>query len=337
MGVPPEFEKCATAERLGTKNISLVQVFTGDGRLFIDLCMPKDYGLVYQRLLPNRKWLKDYYASSFDQAADGTQSVDEIKRQRLTNKVEGLCRGRIPPKARVLDVGCGFGDQLFFFKHKGHECVGLEPGKARCEFGRREFGLDIVNGEIGSSKEIKFLRQKYGAFDLICLNQVLEHLPDPVHALTGLRTLLKPDGQLFIAVPDFYFEGLLNKVYTTVHTHSFTQRGLIDLTSRIGLHIKHDFGIEHYLMMLFEKGSNGAHPQGGREILDHLIDMFSLKNHSYRESDLLIQVANALGSWTAVYQYSGPPTRAIRNREEMMGLLPLRIETRFPKPQLLFK
>ena len=42
------------------------------------------------------------------------------------------------------------------------------------------------------------------AFDLISLAHVLEHIPDPVQYLAGLRKWLTPNGWLLIEVPNLY-------------------------------------------------------------------------------------------------------------------------------------
>src|SRR5690606_13103582 len=50
-----------------------------------------------------------------------------------------------------------------------------------------------------------------GYFDLIILNQVIEHFPNPDELLMTCRMLLKPEGRIFIETPSI--DGLDFKVF----------------------------------------------------------------------------------------------------------------------------
>lgn len=97
---------------------------------------------------------------------------------------------------RILDVGCGSGAFLGLAKRAGHEVCGIElnghaAAKARAN-GHTVFELllqDLDPAQTG------------GAFDLITLFQVLEHLPNPVRVVREALARLKSGGFISIAVP----------------------------------------------------------------------------------------------------------------------------------------
>jgi 2-polyprenyl-3-methyl-5-hydroxy-6-metoxy-1,4-benzoquinol methylase len=105
---------------------------------------------------------------------------------------------RIAPARRpleILDVGCG--DGLFFEKLSrfGRVC-GLETDPAAVTPGAVWEDRIHVGAFDGSY-------QPGRAFDLVLLLDVLEHLTEPVAALTRARALLAPEGRILVTVPAF--------------------------------------------------------------------------------------------------------------------------------------
>lgn len=87
-------------------------------------------------------------------------------------------------------------------------------------------------------------------FDFILFSQTLEHLFDPVQAMTSLLTHLVPGGYIFTSVP------IINIAHMTpIHFGSMTQIGLITLFDRFNLEILEvgQWGNKQYLNYIFEK------------------------------------------------------------------------------------
>lgn len=99
--------------------------------------------------------------------------------------------------ARVLEIGCGHGDNLSKLSSYGYDCVGIEPdpnSKAR----QSDFKIPVYDGT-GESPPEALRGEK---FDCVMMSHVLEHCTDPVATLDNVKNYLKDDGFAYIEVPN---------------------------------------------------------------------------------------------------------------------------------------
>jgi 2-polyprenyl-3-methyl-5-hydroxy-6-metoxy-1,4-benzoquinol methylase len=96
----------------------------------------------------------------------------------------------------LLDIGCGWGQALAYFKEKGIDGYGFDPAPEAVEYGKK-LGLNVVVA--GLEKMNVFNRR----FDVVTLFNVLEHLSDPEAVVKEIKeTILVPGGLLIIDVPN---------------------------------------------------------------------------------------------------------------------------------------
>lgn len=96
----------------------------------------------------------------------------------------------------LLDIGCGTGDFLETVLNDNWKITGIEPNeKARA----------IANSKTNNAVfETEYLTKlEANSFDVITLWHVLEHLPNLEMHTKLFKHLLKPNGTLVIAVPNF--------------------------------------------------------------------------------------------------------------------------------------
>jgi 2-polyprenyl-3-methyl-5-hydroxy-6-metoxy-1,4-benzoquinol methylase len=94
-----------------------------------------------------------------------------------------------------LDVGFGNGSLLFTAQEWGFRPMGLDLRPASVEALQR-LGIDARCAELTTLDEA-------GAFAVISLADVLEHMPFPKHGLAAAHRLLRPDGVLFVSMPNY--------------------------------------------------------------------------------------------------------------------------------------
>ena len=131
-----------------------------------------------------------------------------------------------------LDIGSGSGEVLFFAKKIGFEVLGIEPNTGYANFSKDELHLNVLNSTL---EKTKFENKK---FDVIHLNQVLEHMPDPLDALSRLKNLLEQNGLLVITVPDI--EANLHSPMTRfhyAHVYNYNHLNLKKIIDKSGLQI----------------------------------------------------------------------------------------------------
>jgi len=141
------------------------------------------------------------------------------------------------PGESMLDVGCGSGLSLLEAQALGAQVRGVEadPNVGRLA---DELGLQI---HIGSLSDEPFQGEW---FDLVTLNQVIEHMPEPNRVLERLRSRLRPGGRLVLVFPNVrsfwcrVFGARWINWHVPYHLHHFSREGFAQLAGRCGYRIK---------------------------------------------------------------------------------------------------
>jgi ubiquinone/menaquinone biosynthesis C-methylase UbiE len=97
---------------------------------------------------------------------------------------------------RMLDVGCGTGEFLDWFKCKGWETVGTDISLKPLVYAKKTLGLEVIHGDLLE------IDQRKKTFDLVSTMHVFEHLYEPRKSLKKISTILKDSGELIITIPN---------------------------------------------------------------------------------------------------------------------------------------
>ena len=164
---------------------------------------------------------------------------------------------RILQRARVgalLELGLGHGYTAALFSERFSRHVVLDGSLAVIE--QFKVGFPTCRAEVVHTYFEDFTSTE--RFDVIVMGFVLEHVEDPLAVLQKYREFLKPDGQLFIAVPNAetlnkrvgLAAGLLDDLSRLSdgdrelgHLRLFTVESLQRLVSEAGYSVTHLEGI----------------------------------------------------------------------------------------------
>jgi 2-polyprenyl-3-methyl-5-hydroxy-6-metoxy-1,4-benzoquinol methylase len=163
-----------------------------------DLVYDETLDMLVTQPQPSLDNLGKYYESvNYISHTDGNKTLFEkayqfVKNIALKNKLS-LINDLSKNKGKILDIGAGVGDFLATAHQNGWGTIGVEPNpKAR---------------EIAEKKGVLFVDKTENlldnSFDIITMWHVLEHVPDLEIQLNELKRLLKPNGHIIIAVPNF--------------------------------------------------------------------------------------------------------------------------------------
>jgi SAM-dependent methyltransferase len=99
---------------------------------------------------------------------------------------------------RVVDFGCGVGTLVRLMLTEGARQVdAIEPDPNARRSVSRELGIHVA-ATVGELRRHAPAR----TYDVVTMIDVVEHVRSPVETLAELRSLLSPDGTLFIETPD---------------------------------------------------------------------------------------------------------------------------------------
>lgn len=104
----------------------------------------------------------------------------------------------LPSKARLLDLGCGGGQDAGDLRQRGYRIVGLDRTRALLSAGRRRYrSLPLVRADL---RDLPFHSM---SFDGLWAAASLMHLPKPdaCRILNDLRRFIRPGGVFAATVP----------------------------------------------------------------------------------------------------------------------------------------
>ena len=205
--------------------------------------------------------LNEYYKSEdYISHSDSKNSLFDkvyqiVKNHTVKQKLNLLNSFQVTEK-KVLDVGAGTGGFLKKCKESNWTIFGVEP--------------NIIARKHAATKKIflvdKLSSLKERQFDVITLWHVLEHVENLIEYIENLKSLLKPNGYLVVAVPNYKsFDALYYKEYWAAfdvprHVWHFSQKGIKKIFKSVQMNIKQILPMRfdaYYVSLLSEKYKKG--------------------------------------------------------------------------------
>lgn len=202
------------------------------------ICECLNCGLLYTMPRPSKEKIGAYYKSdeyySHQENKKGfvPRLYEAIKKINLKHKFRLASRDL--PVGKLLDIGCGVGDFLHLAEHNGWQCTGVEPSEEAREIARQR-----IKGDLLYSEDLEQLPDQ--SFDLITMWHVLEHVDDLKWQVAQLQRLIKPNGRIVIAVPNYRsYDGRFYNAYWAAydvprHLNHFNKTVLTKIFKTSGL------------------------------------------------------------------------------------------------------
>lgn len=182
-----------------------------------------------------------YYPRKSIGVADVAQEALKVSRAfaglvRWWNGTGNQGQYRVRAGETLLDVGCGSGTSLLEAKALGATAYGVEADPNVKPIAEA-LGLDIHFGRL---EDKPFSDQ---SFDLVVMNQVIEHLPAPDQALRMLNERMKPNGRMVLVFPNI--GSLWRRIagnrwinwHIPYHLHHFDRQSFERMVQQCGLEV----------------------------------------------------------------------------------------------------
>jgi 2-polyprenyl-3-methyl-5-hydroxy-6-metoxy-1,4-benzoquinol methylase len=191
--------------------------------------------------VPDESSIGPYYQSqdyiSHSNTSKGLlNKLYQAVRKFTLGQKSGLVISRTTNHGRILDIGAGIGAFLNEMKGKGWDIEGIEP-----DYGARQQAKNLFAIDLKPTPELQHI--PHNSFDAITLWHVLEHVESLQDYVALLKQLLKKNGKIFIAVPNY--SSLDADLYgnrwaaydVPRHLYHFTPRSIEVLVQKHGMKI----------------------------------------------------------------------------------------------------
>jgi len=173
-------------------------------------------GLIYASDILNDAEIEKFYINNIIYQTGWAYSYDiEVAKKDLpthTPLVNKILKFRAGQES-CLEIGCGHGKLLFELKPHFSTVEGIELNEVTSAQGKELFGIKIY------TKKLEELNLSSEFYDVVILNQVIEHLNN-LNFFKDIVRILKPNGIVCIACPNA--DSLSMKILKGKHIHVST-------------------------------------------------------------------------------------------------------------------
>lgn len=257
----------------------------------------------------NNDELQNLYSDYYPRATFG---VNNYKPSKEANGFFAWLNGdgrsaysHVPRKVRVLDIGCGYCEALGYHEARGCEAYGVEA--------------DINVKDIAKAQGFKvhiglFDPEIYGPdyFDYVTMDQVIEHVTDPIVTLKGIAKVLKTGGIAILSTPNA--DGWGARIFgrrwinwhAPYHLNFFTSQSMTFAAENAGLNLEQVMTITSSEWLLYQWNHLYTFPGMGipsqfwsplefRGVYSRLVYLFLKLIHLTKVNHIVTHLFDALG------------------------------------------
>ncbi|MCK5493740.1 MAG: class I SAM-dependent methyltransferase [Candidatus Omnitrophica bacterium] len=207
--------------------------------LAVSVVICRECGLIQTNPRLNQESYNEFYNAEFTKLIFGEDRTTRdlfLDQYFHGQKIYKYLKTSLPKALKdlfILEVGCGPGGILAYFKDLGCSVSGMDVGQERIDFGKNNYDLNL---QVGTLADYKLDRKP----DVVIMSHIVEHLLNPNNELERVRSILDKNGFMYIEVPgirnlsgnqyDLNFLHLLQ----ISHTYHFSLRTLKNLANKVG-------------------------------------------------------------------------------------------------------
>ena len=211
----------------------------------------------------NKEYSAEYHIERLLKKEPQTEEEIEEEINKTIEMTEEIGR-QFVNRGRLLDIGCGAGFFMACLKRYGWDVTGVDISEWAGKFAVERLGLEVFTGNV---EDIQFSDK----FDVVTMNHVLEHLPDPIKTLKKVSEIIAKEGILIINGPnlnsfDRIWHGRKWRGYTDrTHLYFFTPKTYRMIIEEAGFSVQRIIfsywdPISHLLEIKLGDGIRADHP-----------------------------------------------------------------------------
>jgi len=212
----------------------------------------------------------------------------------------------VPKKIRVLDIGCGFGESLGYHAARGCDVYGIEADE----------NIQRVIDKFGYKVHIGLFNEQIyepNFFDCITMDQVIEHVVDPLSTLRDIEKILKPGGLAVFSTPNAngwgprVFGKRWINWHTPYHLQFFSRRSIEIAAEHAGMKLEKCLTVTNSEWLLYQYLHLLSYPKQGENsnfwlptktkatLFKKVIVRLLLLIHSIKINHLITRLFDSLG------------------------------------------
>ena len=169
-----------------------------------DFLQCRQCGLEWVHPLPDMEEMRELYSSPKYYNTDNISQYGYSEYVRNKHLYVNLFNRRLDEllfhtggrRGRLLDVGCATGTLLELARLRGWDVHGVDISEYATSIARDYYCLDVFTGELVDAEYGE------GQFDVVVMDDLIEHVADPVSLVRESRRILKPGGMLTLNTPN---------------------------------------------------------------------------------------------------------------------------------------
>lgn len=221
-------------------------------------------GFIFTSPRPDAADLSKYYQSEaylshHSRGVSPLRLVYQILRKRNIRGKYQLINQYVQ-KGNILDIGCGTGEFLSFFKKNGWDTSGIEPDISARNFAREKWNIHVLD-------EPEITKLDTATFNLVTMWHVLEHVSDINQRVAEVFRLLKPGGYFIAALPNpkswdaEHYQEYWAAWDVPRHLFHFSEHNIIQLSEKHGFKFNKSvpMTLDSYYISLVSEQYRGRH------------------------------------------------------------------------------
>lgn len=220
----------------------------------------------YGMLKPSFSSAQEYYEKEYRKRNKDVLSMEERETPQMIFDMRKNYQGDrlnvisqyYDTNKSFLEIGSSAGQFLWYIAKQFSEIVGIEFDVACAEFSQKLIERETAIRPRIYTRGIESIDwRETDVFDYIGFFQVLEHIEDPVYFLENVRERLKPDGRVFIEVPNlddplrvlWDVPAYEKFYYHEAHLSYFSEKSLSLLLAKCGFEIENIYFLQDYNLL----------------------------------------------------------------------------------------